>query len=325
MIARVARGSFPAMSAVIELVGVDVPEREVARATEVGRQLAAEWEMRFSRFRPDSDLSHLNAACGSAIRVDDDVINLLETSKHGVLRTGGRFDPSVLPALEAAGYDRDIDQVRTVPHGSPGDPVRAAGLDGWERVQIDRARGEVRLPPGMRIDLGGVAKGAFVDRLASGLASWPGGCVDAGGDLRVWGRAPDGDQWIIGIEDPTQQEADLIVAHLRHRDGVGIATSGTHRRQWRAGGDIVNHLIDPRTGSPLTGDVRAATAFASSVTVAEIATKALMMAANERGCTDTFGAAMAVVAYADGHIDIVQEGNAGACSVTLADPDRRTA
>ena len=210
------------MSTTIEITGVGVPEREVTRAAELGRRLAQKWEAQFSRFQPDSQLCRLNAAGGAAVRVEEDVLNLLETAKEAVRRTGGRFDPSILPALEAIGYDRSIEHVRATPRRATSEPLPAAGPQGWENVQIDRARGEVQLPPGMRIDLGGVAKGAFVDRLARELGSWPGGSIDAGGDLLVWGTPPDGDHWRIGIEDPF---------HPRDRgtDGRGLRLQ-SHRR-----------------------------------------------------------------------------------------------
>jgi thiamine biosynthesis lipoprotein len=325
MSARAVRVTFPAMSTTVEVIGVGIPARELARAADLGRRLAAEWEAQFSRFRPDSDLSRLNAAGGRAVHVHDDVIDLIETARRAVRRTGGLFDPAVLPALEAAGYDRDIERVRSGPLRFPGEPRPTAGPAGWERVQIDRDRGEVRLPAQMRIDLGGVAKGAFVDRLAGQFAGWPGGCIDTGGDLRVWGLPPDGDTWIIGIEHPLQPEQDLAAAHVLAHDGAGVATSGIHRRQWQCGARMLHHLIDPRTGAPLSGDIRSATAFAASVTTAEIATKALMLTWAVRGSQETFGAAMAIVVAADGCIDIIQEGNADARSVTLVDPGRRSA
>jgi thiamine biosynthesis lipoprotein len=325
MATLVTSAAFPAMSTTVEITGVGVPAREVARAAALGRGLAQQWEEWFSRFRPDSQLNRLNAAGGAAVRVEADVLNLLATVKAAVRRTGGRFDPSVLPALEAIGYDRSIERVRSSPCLGAGEPRPAAGPQGWDSVRIDRAQGEAQLPPGMRIDLGGVAKGAFVDRLASELRSWPGGCVDAGGDLLIWGSPPDGDRWRIGIEDPFQPERDALVTGVLDGSVVGVATSGTYRRSWFADGRMAHHLIDPSSGSPLLDGLRLVTAFAPDVMSAEIATKALMVAATGPSIPDSFGATMAVLIYADGHTEALAKEPCDACSLSVVWPDRSAA
>lgn len=316
MTLAVERATFPAMSTTVEITGVGVPTHEVTRAAKRGRILAEEWEDRFSRFRPHSQLCRLNAAGGEAIRVDDEFLSLLDTVILAVARTAGRFDPSILPALEAAGYDRSIERVRTAPSPATCARPSAAGPAGWALVRIDHDRGEVQLPAGMRVDFGGVAKGRFVDRFASALSHWPGGCVDAGGDLRLWSVAPHGERWTIGIEDPSRPERDLLVAEIATHGVVGIATSGTHRRQWHAGGRLVHHLIDPRTVLPLATGARSVTAVARDVTAAEVATKALMVATTEVKTDDLFDADVAVVTYADGRVAILPEDNQHATALS---------
>lgn len=323
--AALATSAFSAMSTMIEIIGVGVPAREVVRLAELGRRQAQKWEALFSRFRPDSQLCRLNAAGGAVVRVGEDVLNLLERAKEAVRRTGGRFDPSILPALEATGYDRSIERVMATPRLATGEPRPAAGLQGWESVRIDRARGEVQLLPGMRIDLGGVAKGAFVDRLALEVSSWPGGCIDAGGDLLVWGTPPDGDSWRIGIEDPFHPATEVLVADVYDFSRIGVATSGTYRRCWSARERLVHHLIDPSSGVPLVDDVRSLTTFAPDVTSAEIASKALMVAATGSGIPELFGATAAVLIHADGQIESMQEDPSNVCSISYARPAHRSA
>jgi thiamine biosynthesis lipoprotein len=313
------------MSVTITITGVDVQPGEMARAVNLGSRLAADWEARFSRFRLDSQLTHLNAAAGAAVRVDTVFIEILETAKAAVRRTAGRFDPSILPALENAGYDRSIEQVAVARRTIPMNWRPAVGLAGWELVQIDRARGEVRLPPAMQIDLGGIAKGAFVDHFSAALRSWPGGCIDAGGDLRVWGIPPAGDYWSIGIEDPFQPESDRFTAQVHAHDGVGVATSATHRRRWQMGDRIAHHLIDPGTGLPANGAVRAATAFASDTCTADIAAKSLLIAAAEHNCGDLLGAASAVIIYEDGQTVMLPKDSSHECSSSHGEPIHHTA
>lgn len=321
----VTRGSFPAMSVAIGITGVGVPPAEVAWAVEHGERLAAEWEAQFSRFRSDSQLMRLNAANGAAVRLDPLFIAMLETARAAVQRTGGRFDPSILPALEAAGYDRTIGQVRAVPRGTAGRGRPAAGIAGWQHVHIDRVRSEVRLPPGMRIDLGGMAKGAFVDRLAAELARWPGGAIDAGGDLRVWGTPPDGERWVIGIEDPFDPAAELWTAQLHAPFGAGVATSGSYHRRWQAAGKAAHHLIDPRRGVPVAEHVRSVTAFAADTRTADIAATSLLIAAAEGECADLFGAAGTAITYENGQTVMLPEDHGNATFSTFPKPAGRTA
>jgi thiamine biosynthesis lipoprotein len=241
------------------------------------------------------------------LAVDDTFLDVLEAAAGAVRRTDGRFDPAVLPALEAAGYDRSIELVPATADLVPCRPRPTMGRDGWQEVRIDRDRGEVALPPRMRIDLGGIAKGAFVDRLAAELTAWPGGSIDAGGDLWIWGEPPGGAAWAVSIENSCQPESDLFAAEVPPGAGLGIATSATHRRRWRIGGGEAHHLIDPQTGSPLVGEIRGATAFAPTVTAAEIAAKALLIAATEPPIVDLFGAAAGILSYAGGQVEVLAE------------------
>lgn len=309
MTIQVAYGAFPAMSTSVALTGVGISERAVAQATERAHRLAEAWEARFSRFRPDSLLSRVNAAGGQRVPADDTFRSLLERAALAVRRTGGRFDPSMLPALEALGYDRTIDQVRAVasPGGLVPGPLSIAGIQGWANVQIDHDAGFVALPAGMRIDFGGIAKGAFVDLLAAEFAHWPGGSIDAGGDAVVWGEAPDGQAWHVGLEDPHDPDRDVLIVNVPSGSRAGVATSGTYRRRWVAGGHAVHHLIDPRTREPAAGGLLSVTALAETVTAAEVAAKAVLLAAASPPITDLFGASAALLVAESGHVQLVQQ------------------
>lgn len=289
----VSVASFPAMSTTVEITGVEVAPAEVDAAAARGQALFEAWDRAFSRFRLDSELSMLNAAGGRPVTVSDMFLAVLDVALAGAALTGNRFDPAILPALERAGYDRDIAEVTS--RATPVTPLPPAPAHrAVHEIEIDRRSRTVKLPAGMRIDLGGIAKGAFVDRLAAELAHWPGGCVDAGGDLRVWGVPPSGDRWVIGIEDPTDPDLDLAVAEIRSFE-IGIATSGTNRRRWLVGNREVSHLIDSATGRPIPGPIRSATAIAKTVAAAEIAAKALLVAEARGERLQLFGCEQAVL------------------------------
>ncbi|HET7516823.1 MAG TPA: FAD:protein FMN transferase [Actinomycetes bacterium] len=268
---QVATCWLPAMGTQVELLAVDAPGGALAAA----RSRLAELQARWSRFRPDSEISTLNRAAGRPVAVSPETLTLLALAVLGWQSTAGRFDPTVLDALEAAGYDRSIDQLPA--DGPATDGVRpapgpASGLAG---LGIDAQAGTVALPAGTRLDLGGIAKGYAADLLcaqlrASGAA---GACVNIGGDLRVSGTAPQGGPWTIAVSHPRGGQA----ATLLLTEGAA-ATSSPLQRAWQAGGRPAHHLIDPHTGQPAQIRILQVTAVAAEAWRAEVATKAVFLA-----------------------------------------------
>jgi thiamine biosynthesis lipoprotein len=243
--------------------------------------LAEQWEQRFSRFRPESALSRLNAAAGTGPQtVEPLLFDLIRRAVELSRQSGGRFNPLVLPALISAGYDRTFREVKTRAGwvAAAGAPAPAIDL-----IELDPVTGRVGLPEGAQIDLGGIAKGAFVDAAHALVAEhWPGGTINAGGDLRLWGVPPDGPCWRVGIEDPHHPERDLALAEIRDpARGGAIATSGRNRRRWRTDRGPAHHLIDPRTGAPARGRIETATVFAADATTADVAAKTLFLSGDD--------------------------------------------
>jgi thiamine biosynthesis lipoprotein len=270
--------SFPAMSTTVDVVSVGIAGGRHHRAMAEILSEVDGWSQRFSRFLPASMISRVNQSAGQWIDVDEVFLDLLETARDAVFSTNGRFNPAVLPALEAYGYDRTIEEVH---RGSPmvmSISASPAPLDAWTDVGIDLRRSRIRLPEGVRIDLGGIAKGALADHLADRFNQWPGGAISVGGDMRVWGMPPDGDAWRIGIEHPLDAQSDIAVVELPHESSAAVATSSRTKRAWERGNDSAHHLIDPMTGAPATTPLLAVTACAYSATVAEIVTKNVMLA-----------------------------------------------
>jgi thiamine biosynthesis lipoprotein len=323
MSASPVEGRFRALGTTVELTGVGIDRATMDRALTMAIGFADRWEETFSRFRPGSELSRLNAANGEARVVSADLLWMVERAAEAHTRTRGRFDPTILPGLEAAGYDRDIQLVRTMDRRSV--QVEAAPAPGMCDVEIDPDAAVVRLPPGVRIDFGGIAKGAFVDRLAYALMSWPGGCVAAGGDLRVWGESPDGDDWIVGVENPANEEDDLLVVAIHDGRAAGVATSAVNRRRWAVGDGTGHHLIDPATGRPTAGEAIACTVFAVSTTDAEIATKSLFIAAARGEPLAPVDAAAAVMVYRDRSVDVLKGPAGDAVTLFPLDASRRSA
>lgn len=269
--------AFPAMSTTVNIVSVGIAGDEHQRAMDEIQAGVAAWEERFSRFRPSSLLSRVNAAAGRWIGVDAPFLDLLEAARDAVAATEGRFNPAILPALVASGYGRTIDEVRRNATIGMAPPITAPPA-AWADVVIDRRGLRVRLPYGMQVDFGGIAKGALADRLADRFGHWPGGAIGIGGDTVLWGLPPDGDTWRVGVEHPLEPDEDIAVVAIPSGAALAIATSSRTKRAWSTGRGSAHHLIDPGTGAPARSSLLAVTACAPTATIAEVITKNLMVA-----------------------------------------------
>jgi thiamine biosynthesis lipoprotein len=224
-----------------------------------------EVEGRFSRFLPDSELSRVNARAGRWTRVSDPFAELLGLALEAARLTEGLFDPTILPALRAAGYDRDFGLVRA---GAP-QTARPENCGRW--TEIDLAGNQVLIPRGVELDFGGIAKGWAVDRGIALATELPWLLVDAGGDLRIEGSPPEGGLE-IAVEDPLDREGEVV--RLRLEAGA-LATSSVTSRAW---GPRLHQIIDPRTGQPAITGIVQATAWADSCAEAEIRSKWALLA-----------------------------------------------
>ena len=252
---------------------------------EQGRQRLHEMEERWSRFLADSEICRINAGAGRTVRVSGETARLVLRAVEAWRVTGGLFDPTVLAALESAGYDRTFEAVTDGPVAPTPLPVTTTPGCTGIRVTVDELGGTVRIPEGVRLDLGGIGKGYAADQVAFELRhrGADGVCVNLGGDVRVSGRPPDGSAWSIGVADPwdvADLPRDLAVLSLT--EGA-VATSSRARRRWRRGWQQMHHLIDPRTGSPARTDLVAVTVVAAEAHWAEVFAKCALVAGAEAG------------------------------------------
>ena len=275
---------FRAMNTDVQVILVcdGAKRRPVAEAAflEVER-LFATVEATLSRFRPESELSRLNQNSGAPFTASPLLFQVVGEALEAARVTDGLFDPTLLRALEAAGYDRSFDELR---EGSvePGPVLPATARGQWREVTLDPGRRTIMLPEGCGLDLGGIAKGWTVDQAVRLLAGrgFRHFAVDAGGDLYAAGRQADGSPWLVGVEDPRAPERDLVLLQIKD---CAVATSSICRRRWMRHGRAYHHLIDPRTGTPAQRGVLAATVLASTVARAEVLAKAVLFLGPHEG------------------------------------------
>jgi thiamine biosynthesis lipoprotein len=239
----------------------------------------AAWEAILSRFRPGSELSALNEQAGTAVPVSPVFWEVLQAALQAARWTGGLVTPTGLSALEAAGYDRSFTDLSPEGAGRQGEQS-VAPLPAWQAIALEPGGRVVRLPAGVRLDFGGIAKGWAADRAAMRLGQAGPALVDAGGDIRISGPMANGDSWPVGVADPHHPDQDLAILALRRG---AVATSGRDVKRWQQGGVARHHILDPRTGQPAETDVFSATVIGPAAVVAEAAAKALLILGSQAG------------------------------------------
>ncbi|HYB27673.1 MAG TPA: FAD:protein FMN transferase [Solirubrobacteraceae bacterium] len=252
----------------------------LACAVEAVDQTVAEFDQACSRFRPDSELSALNASSGRAVSVGPVLLEAVSASLRAARLTAGDVDPTIGDALITLGYDRDFAALEPVdataePTRFPPRPI--AAIPGWRTVVVDVDASTVRLAPGVTLDLGATAKALAADRAAARAfdAAGCGVLVSFSGDLAIAGPPP-ADGWRVRVTDDHRAGVDAPGQWISLHSG-GLATSSTAVRRWRTSSGVAHHLIDPATGQPANSVWRTATVTARSCLDANIASTAAVI------------------------------------------------
>ena len=210
-------------------------------------------------YSPFSDLGWLQAAAGERpVAVSKETMELLTFAKDLYGRTGGYLDVTVGPLI-------DLWDIRNGGHyPAEGELSRALGLLGMDDLVLDEAKGTAYLMrPGMRVDLGALAKGYIADKVKAllldrGVES---GVIDLGRNILLIGEKPGEAPFSIGIQSPTDAGKLLRVLSLRDKS---LVTSGTYERYFERDGVRYHHVLDPFTGFPADRGLLAVTVLSSS-------------------------------------------------------------
>ena len=255
-----------------------------------------ELEARWSRFRPDSEISLLNTSAARATEVSADTWSLVAHAIAAWRRTAGRFDPTMGRQIAELGYDRSFEEISSLERSGVS-RVRAAV--GCADIELDSNSRKVRLPRSVQFDPGRIGKGLAADIVSSEAmaAGASGVLVNLGGDLRVQGSPPEDDAWTITIREPSIAEDALATIRLPHG---AVATSTTLKRTWQLGEIAVHHALDPLTGSPHGKGITLASVVTGAGWWAEAAASALL------GSTDIHQIQLdvpALIRHSDGSVD----------------------
>lgn len=230
-----------------------------------------------SRTREDSAVSRLNSAAGGTpVDVGEELRDLIARALDFSAATDGAFDITLAPVSSAWGFTEDTYRV-------PEDAELALLLPcvGAEHVHLEEGTA-ISLDQGTRIDLGAIAKGYASDRMAAiyqehGITH---GIVDLGGNTWVCGGNLEGEPWQIGIQDPARS-AGALAGILEASDAFAVTSGGYQRYFTGPDGTVYQHILNPKTGWPVQGDLLSVTIVADNGTMADAYSTALYVMGRE--------------------------------------------
>ncbi|MEQ8627968.1 FAD:protein FMN transferase [Ekhidna sp.] len=235
-------------------------------------QELVDFNQSLSTYIPDSEISRLNKI-GLLAYESKFFYPVLKASKKVFEQTGGAFDPSIGPLVQAWGFGSD----KNIPNLDAAKVDSLKGVIGFDRVSFDEEN--VSLPSNFQLDFSAIAKGYAVDVVAElleekGIENY---MVEIGGEVRCRGKNDLDKPWALGIEDPTvQSNEQKLMAIVRLKD-LSLATSGNYRNYYEKDGQIFAHIIDPRTGYSAKHNLLSASVFAPDCMTADAYATAFMV------------------------------------------------
>ena len=243
---RLFRQTFHAMAAEHEIQLATADLERARRAADAAIADVRRIEAKYSRYRDDSVTTRINrAAGGAAVTIDAETAALLGYADQCHAQSGGLFDITSGVLRRVWDFKRDPPSLP-----APAELAAAIALVAWPSVEWDAH--SIRLPrAGMEIDFGGIGKEYAADRVATiclehGLRH---GLVNLGGDVRAIGPQADGTPWRVGIRHPRRDDAAIAGFDLA---AGALATSGDYERHFEIGGERYCHILNPKTGMPVT-------------------------------------------------------------------------
>ncbi|MBN2302064.1 MAG: FAD:protein FMN transferase [Lentisphaerae bacterium] len=255
---------------------ITVPATEqymLKESASVARDTFSTINNRFSLFVPESDVSKINASAGQfPVVIQPETRPLLELCMHYAQITDGCFDPTISPLVKLWGFNGGQTLAK---EPGPDTISRTKQLVEWRRMAISNMTAVLPVRD-MKIDLGGIAKGYAVDECYNKLKilGLTNAIINLGGNMKCMGRPSDKSPWKIGVQNPFHEEN--LVGILMLRDGLAVATSGNYERFVTIEGKRYAHIIDPRTGRPVSG-MAGVTVVSRSATEADVMSTALFV------------------------------------------------
>lgn len=233
-----------------------------------------------SRFKPQSDISRINAgAAVQPVTVSRETIALIAESAKFSRLSNGAFDITVQPLMQIWGFAENGRE--RLP--SPEELKQARSKVGYQHIKIIDSRQSVSFAqPGMSLDLGGLAKGYAVDQAVAALKKRgiKNALINAGGDIYALGSRGKLKKWRIAVRHPRKKAAVLAVLELQDQ---AVATSGDYEQYIKAGGRRLSHIVNPGTGQPCADSPASVTVLAEDCLTADALATAVCVLGSKKG------------------------------------------
>ncbi len=237
----------------------------------------------FSTYIEDSELNRFSRfdRADEPFPASDDLLAVMKASAHVHGVSGGAWDGTVRPLVDLWGFG---------PARPTGEPPPAAAIDallaqvGFDAIEI-RPGALVKRRPGVTLDLSSIAKGFGVDAVAALVRAEGHGdvLVEIGGEVVGAGRKADGRPWRVGINRPRSEAAPDEIYRVAELRDAALATSGDYRVFFESGGTRYSHILDPRTGRPVSNGVVSVSVLAPDCTLADGLATAVMVMGKDEG------------------------------------------
>ena len=254
----------------------------------------------FDAHSPQSEIGLLNAAAasdGEYIRVSADFINVLKTALDFADLTGGLFEPSIGPLVDLWGI------TSSSPHVPNQDEIQNALLQiDYKNIYLDEKSNSVRLASGIKLDLGGIAKGYAADALKKLLDqnSVRRAIIDLGGNIYAYGKKSENQRWRVGIKNPFSPEARP--AFSVDVENTSVVTSGNYERYFVQDGKRYHHILDSRTGFPSESGAAGVTVISESSMIADALSTSIFLSPSDAASYAEKYDAQYLIVMADGKV-----------------------
>jgi thiamine biosynthesis lipoprotein len=233
------------MGTLVSITAVADTNEQAQASIEQGFREIKRLEQLLSTWLPESELSRVNASAGlRPVPVSSETMELVSRSLDIARLTGGGFNIAVGPAVELW----SVTQRQTIPTAAELEAIKP--LVDWTTIRVAPEAGTIFLPrTGMRLDVGGIGKGYAADRAADAMrhAGASAGVVALSGDIKAFGRLPDGAKFPVGIQHPRHEGAVLALIDL---EDEAISTAGDYERFFERDGMRYHHILDPVSLQP---------------------------------------------------------------------------
>jgi thiamine biosynthesis lipoprotein len=243
----------------------------------------AEVDVHLSTYRPDSEISRFNASSSTDwLPASAALLTVITEAQRVSRESKGAFDVTVGPLVDLWGFGKAVGEPGRIP--SAAEIATARESLGFDKLDLREMPPAIRKrSPALRMDVAGIAPGYAVDRICRSLERLGvrDAIVEIGGEVRAWGRHPDGRPWRAAVEMPLAGERRPYT--LVELNGMAVSTSGDYRDYRIVGGRRISHTFDPRTGAPVTHGLASVTVLHASAMTADAYATTLMVLGPEEG------------------------------------------